>query len=100
MAKTTCQNCDRTVVLVDIGDRQVMLDTEIISVVPAIASCSGSGGVRMSTRTTPARRLHAELCDAYQAQAQRVKIAAEQRAYNRKNGRGTPVPAGRKNRGL
>lgn len=97
MAKTTCQNCDRTVVLVDIGDRQVMLDTEIISVVPAITARTGSGGIRMSTRTTAARRLHAELCDAYRAQAQRAKIAIEQRAYNRKNGR---PPAARKVRGL
>lgn len=100
MARTTCQNCDRTVVLVDLGERQVMLDPEIITVVPAkhrqaSARSDGSGSVSMSGASTFARRLHSEMCEAYQAQAQRARIAAEQRAYNRKHGR----PAARKMRG-
>lgn len=104
MAKTTCHNCERTVVVVGVGDRMVMLDTELISVIPVVRHRTSSGGPVMSTNPTTvyARRLHAELCDTYREQAQRAKLQAEQRAYNRKHGRGGSVPmtAARKVRGL
>lgn len=102
MAKTTCQDCNRTVVIVGSGDRQLMVDPELIAVVTAThraasARSDGSGGIAMSTCTTWARRVHGELCGTYQAQAAKEKIAREQRAYNRKNGRPSRP---RRNQGL
>lgn len=92
MAKTTCRNCERTVLMVRIAGEMVMTDPELISVVPATQKSAGdradgTGGIRMSTATTWARRVHADLCESYKSQAARDKIAAEQREYNRRNGR-------------
>lgn len=102
MAKTTCQDCNRTVVLVDIGEQRLMVDPELIRVVPAsqrpaALRSDGTGGIAMAHTSTWARRLHGELCLTYQAQAARDKIAREQRAYNRKNGR---PAAPKRNHGL
>jgi hypothetical protein len=99
MPKNTCQSCNRTVMLVEIGGEMVATDPELINVVPAThVQGDGSGGIRMSTRTTPARRIHAERCEDYQNQTRRDRIAADLRAYNDKNGR--PPRAPRKNHGL
>ncbi len=103
MAKATCQNCERTVLLVRISGELVMTDPELISVVtakrrPAADRSDGSGGIQMATVTTWARRVHSDLCETYKNAAEREKIAAEQRAYNRKHGRTASPP--KRNHGL
>lgn len=105
MAKNTCNNCQRTVVLVRIDGNLVATDPELIMVVPARQKIPSSAamergtrempGIEMVPRQTFARRLHAEQCQSYQDAARRERIAAEQREYNRQHGH-TP----RKNRGL
>ena len=88
MPKSTCQACKRTVLMVPIAGELVATDPELINVVPAThVTGDGSGGIRMSQRTTPARRLHVERCSDYVEQARREKLAREQREYNRQNGR-------------
>jgi len=73
----------------------VATDTEVIRVVPALQVTGDTGGIRMSQRTTPARRLHAEQCATYVEQGKKERVARELREFNRKNGR-TP----RRNEGL
>lgn len=102
MPKATCQNCDRTVLVVNVGGEQVMTDPELIMVVPARqrtvgAHEDGTGGITMSTRSTWARRIHADLCESYKSADERAKIQREQREYNRTHGRGK---APRRNHGL
>ena len=97
MSKSTCQSCERTVIMVPIDGELVAHDPEVIRVTPArqVRGDSG-GGIRMGTKTTPARRLHGDLCDTYQEQARRDRIASDQRAFNKKHGRLAP----RRNHGL
>jgi hypothetical protein len=102
MPKATCQNCDRTVLVVNVGGEQVMTDPELIMVVAARErrvgpSDDGTGGMAMATRTTWARRIHGDLCETYKSAAAREKIQREQRDYNRRNGR---PKAPRRNHGL
>lgn len=102
MPKATCQNCDRTVLVVNVGGQELTTDPELIMVVPARERPqsqreSGGGSIRMSTSATWARRIHADLCETYKQAAVREKIQREQREYNRRNGRGK---APRRNHGL
>lgn len=99
MAKNTCRDCNRTIVLVRVGGELVATDPELINVVPARHVMGPSGGsVRMAESTTPARRLHAEKCQEYADSARRARLADEMREYNKQNGRPPAVP--RRNRGL
>lgn len=87
MPKSTCQGCKRTILLVDIGGELTATEPELINVVPASrVTGDAGGGVRMSTRVTPARQLHAALCEGYQEQAMKARLRAELRAYNQKHG--------------
>jgi hypothetical protein len=99
MAKNTCRDCNRNVLLVRVGGELVATDPELISVVTAqsrtyVGDESGSRVV-MATKATFARRLHAERCSEYVEAARRDRIAADLRAFNKKNG-----VAPRKNHGL
>lgn len=99
MAKETCQDCKRTVLMVPVGGELVAADPEIINVIPAVhVQGDGSGGVRMSARTTLARRLHAERCESYREADRKAALAAEMRAYNEKHGHPPRKP--RRNQGL
>lgn len=98
MAKSTCRDCNRTVMMADLNGTPTALDPELIRVVAATERASVGRDLpllAMAGRTTFARRLHAERCQGYQDQARRDRIAVEQRAYNEKNGKPP-----RKNRGL
>lgn len=96
MAKSACRACKRNVVMVEVNGDLVATDPEVLQGVQAtyVPGHSGSG-VRMSDRVIGIRRLHAEQCQSYQDQARRERIAAEMRAFNKKNGR-----APRRNQGL
>lgn len=84
--KQTCRACKRTVVMVEIAGDLIATESEVIQVVPARRTQGPeSGGVRMAQSTTPARRLHAELCDRYVEDARRAKSLAELRAFNKRN---------------
>jgi hypothetical protein len=88
MAKNVCKDCNMTVVMTKIGSELVATDPELITVVTARhVTGEVTGGIRMSTSTTPARRLHAERCADYQESARRKRLADEQRAYNKQHGR-------------
>lgn len=99
MPKTTCRDCNRNVLLVRVGGELVATDPELMSVVPAqnkMYQGSDSGSrVVMGTKATYARRLHSERCSEYVEAARRDRIAADLRAFNKKNG-----IAPRKNHGL
>ena len=99
MAKSTCQACHRTVLMVSIAGQQVATDPELISVVRATqrppSDASDGPRIAMANKTDMARRLHAERCEDYQNQARRERLSAEMREYTA-NQKRTP----RKNRGL
>ncbi len=99
MAKSTCRDCNRIVMLVRVDGTLVATDPELINVVPA-QHVMGAGGssVRMATQTTPARRLHAERCEIYRDEARRERLSLEMREFNQKNGQPPRPP--RRNRGL
>lgn len=104
MAKTTCQKCDRNVLLVRVGGELIMTDPELIRVVPAKEVLDGGYGgdkiprIRMAQSDTYARRLHAELCDSYREQSRKNRLAAEMRAFTARQDRAGR--SARKNRGL
>lgn len=99
MPKSTCNRCNRNILLVRVGGDLVATDPELMSVIPATdrqpSPRSEQSRIEMAHRQTFARRLHAERCDSYQEQDRRDRILAEQREYNRKNGRSP-----RRNQGL
>lgn len=99
MAKNTCRDCKRMVILVRLDGELVATDPELINVVPAQHVMGSNGGsVRMAAAATPARRLHAERCETYQDEARRERMRAEMAEYNKQNGRPERQP--RRNRGL
>lgn len=99
MAKTTCRDCNRTVLLVRVGDGMVATDPELIYVVPATHVMGPSGGgIKVGASKTLARRLHDELCESYQSKARADRLAAEMREYNKQQA--APTRAPRRNRGL
>jgi hypothetical protein len=93
MSRPTCKDCHRNVVLVRVGDGLVATDPELIMVIPASNRVPSQDTAQdlprivMASRQTFARRLHSELCQSYQDRARRERIADEQRAYNKKNGK-------------
>lgn len=89
MAKATCPDCKRIVIMAEIGGTLVATDPELMTVVPARQRSSPSSdlpSIRMAHTQTYARRVHAERCADYQEQARRDRIAADLRAFNRKHG--------------
>lgn len=97
MSRATCKGCNRNIVLVRSGGELVAADPELMSVIPhqeQVRAGRLSAPVE-SARQTLAYRVHAPLCDSYREQARIARIADEQRAYNKKNGR-----APRRNSGL
>lgn len=67
IVKTTCGECKRTVLMVDVGDGQrVAVDPELIAVAVSRGKSQG-GGQRVH-----ARRVHGELCDRYRDEAERA----------------------------
>lgn len=106
MAKTTCRDCNRTVVMVRVGGDLVATDPELITVVAA-RERSPAGrdmpGIVMASRQTWARRVHAERCTEYREQARRERIAQEMREFSARNGNQSKERApraARKNCGL
>lgn len=65
--KNTCRKCQRTVIVEVVAGERVETDSELISVVPF--------GDRVPTKIR-ARRIHADMCHLYQAQAERKKSLA------------------------
>ena len=102
MPKTTCRDCNRTVVMVQLGENLVATEPELITVVTAREKPPSPSmslpRIEMATRQTFARRLHAELCAEHKERGRRDRLAAEQREYNRTNG--TPARPPRRNHGL
>jgi hypothetical protein len=98
MAKSTCQACSRTVLMINIGGQNIATDPELISVV-RVTQRMGDGNdvprLEMASKTDFARRLHAERCEDYQNQARRERLAAEMRQYTANQKR-----APRRNKGL
>src|SRR5882762_2870700 len=98
MAKSTCQECHRTILMANIGGQLVATDTELISVV-RVRQRTGDGSdlprLEMASKTDFARRVHAERCEDYQNQARRERLSAEMRAYTA-NQKRSP----RRNKGL
>jgi hypothetical protein len=64
--KATCRNCNRTVILAEIDGRKVDMDPELINVVPF----NGKAIAML------ARRVHADMCQRYQIEAERAKLRA------------------------
>lgn len=103
MAKNTCRDCNRNVVMVRIGGNLVATDPELIMVVPARERTPSpraeQSGIVMASRQTFARRVHAERCADYKEQDRRDRLSAEMREYNRKHG-GAGKASRNRNRGL
>lgn len=88
MAKTTCQNCKRTVLMVDVGGELVATDPEVKQVITATHRPGNEGGsIRMANRITPARELHASRCEDYQNQERKQRLVEEMREFTRKQQR-------------
>jgi len=83
MPRQTCRDCNRTVVLAEVGGERRAYEPEVLQVTPA--TLTGEGGVRMGDTVLPARRLHAPLCAGYVEQGRKDRIAREQRAFNKKH---------------
>lgn len=101
MAKATCSDCNRNVIMVRIGGELVATESELIMVVPAQRKTyQGDMQERtvMASSTTYARQLHAARCADYVEQARKQRIAGEMRAFNERQARAGR--AARKNRGL
>lgn len=86
MAKTTCEDCHRTVFVVQTAAGPVTTDPELISVVTAKRRADTGaeipgGAIRMSATTTFARRLHAERCTDYQEIARKERLSEQMRAF-------------------
>lgn len=95
MARTTCRDCNRNIMMARVGGELVATDPELITVVPARNEArSGEPRIRMAESSTFARRLHSERCMEYQEQARRERIAAEMREFTKKQ------ESPRRNRGL
>lgn len=96
MARTTCRDCNRNIMMARVGGELVATDPELITVVPARNETRGDGEprIRMAESSTFARRLHSERCSEYQEQARRERIAAEMREFTKKQS------SPRRNRGL
>lgn len=106
MAKNTCHNCKRTVVLVATGDGVIATDPELINVVPARETFHASSEqpkIVMRGGPTFARRVHADMCEGYVEQARKERIRAEMLQFNQNQTAPKAERAGRaarKNRGL
>jgi hypothetical protein len=88
MPAETCRKCNRTIVLTMIRGELVATEREVIEVVPLTRDVQRNDspeGRWLPRAPTQARQLHAALCDGYREEARTKKIAAEQRAYNRKH---------------
>jgi len=72
-SKSTCRDCQHTIQLVEVEGRRVVLDAEMLSVVPVGTS-----------EPVMARRVHAELCSTYKEQDAKRRLRDEMRDYNRK----------------
>jgi len=83
--KTTCTACQRTVHMVPVDGSLVAVDPEVI----AFVQSGVHGGTLASAKRTTGRRIHAELCDQYQREAQRAALRREIAGYKqpRKNGK-------------
>jgi hypothetical protein len=96
MAKSTCKDCNRMVVLAQVGGERLAFDPEIVTVLPGTLHRGGEGvSLRHAAETVPARRLHAERCDTYREADRKARISAEMRDFNKKQRSGA-----RRNQGL
>lgn len=72
--KSVCPNCQHTICVLQLGDEQVITDSELVTVV---ADRGGSKRERVT-----ARRLHAESCARLARQAEKERLRAERDRYD------------------
>lgn len=96
IVKSTCADCKRTVLIATVGGERLVMDPELIAVVPSSAK---AGRVN-------ARRVHGELCMRYQYEADRkarrappLPIESYRRIDNTKRAR-TAAKRGARTKGM
>jgi hypothetical protein len=79
--RSACPSCKRTVRMVSVDGKLTAVDPEVIAVIPS----GQHGGALSSARQMTGRRVHADVCDSYQRQDQRIANRREMAAYTKRN---------------